>query len=46
MNTCAALVPANTYTDAHRCLKRHGLRRGLCAHHRTKRAAAKVRKAP
>lgn len=35
---CEADTPASTYTSAHRCLKRHGVkkagRKSLCAHHR------------
>jgi len=37
MRQCDATTIASTYSDSHRCLKRHGLkkvgRRILCAHH-------------
>lgn len=39
MNQCDATTGASTYSDAHRCLKRHGIEKtgekNLCAHHRS-----------
>ncbi|UPT72803.1 MAG: hypothetical protein M0D55_12825 [Elusimicrobiota bacterium] len=36
---CDAVTPASTYTEAHRCLKKSGLKksgkRRLCAHHKS-----------
>lgn len=41
MRQCDAITPASTYTESHRCLKRHGLKklygRTLCPHHYAKR---------
>jgi len=38
MKQCEAKTPATTYTSAHRCLKKHGVKksgsRNLCSHHR------------
>jgi len=39
---CEATTLASAYTEAHRCLKSHGVKktgeRQLCAHHRAKHA--------
>lgn len=46
MKHCQAVTQASSYTLAHPCLKKNGLKkvgkRYLCAHHRTAKPAPKV----